>query len=53
MTAALLIIGAGLLLAGRVFVYLNLETPYQTRIPLLTLPLGFVAVLLGLGRLIA
>jgi hypothetical protein len=52
-TAALLIGGIACLLIGWLFVYLNLNSPIQTRIPLYTLPLGFVAVLLGLGRLIA
>jgi hypothetical protein len=53
MTAALLIVGAACLLVGSAFFWLNLNTPYQTRIPLYVFPTGAVAVLLGLGRLIA
>jgi hypothetical protein len=53
MTAALLIVGILCLLIGWLFFWLNCNSPIQTPIPLFTLPVGVVAVLLGLGRLIA
>jgi CDP-diglyceride synthetase len=53
MTAVLLIGGVVCVLVGAAFFWLNNNSPIQTRIPLYTLPIGFVAVLLGLGKLIA
>jgi hypothetical protein len=53
MTAALLIFGIICLLIGWLFFWLNNNSPIQTPFPAFLLPIGAVAVLLGLGRLLA
>jgi hypothetical protein len=52
MTALLLTLGIACLLIGAAFFWLNLNSPIQTRIPAFTLPVGAVALLLWLGRIL-
>ena len=53
MGATLIIAGVVLLLIGGAFFWLNLNTPIQTRIPAVALPLGVALVMFALGRLSA
>lgn len=46
---ALVVIGIVALLIGAAFFWLNNNTPVQTRIPALTLPLGAALLLISLG----
>jgi hypothetical protein len=52
MTLALVIAGIVFLLIGWVFFWFNLNSPLQTRIPAFALPIGIVALLLALGRVL-
>ena len=53
MTLALFIIGSVCLLIGALFFWLNNNSPVQTCLPVLFLPVGAAALLIGLGRLLA
>lgn len=46
------ILGSILLIVGGVFVWLNNNSPVQTRIPLFTLPIGAVLFIVGLTRVL-
>jgi hypothetical protein len=44
--------GIVLLLIGGVFFWLNNNSPIQTRIPAVTLPIGAVLAIIGLARVL-
>jgi hypothetical protein len=46
------IVGTICLAIGAVFYWLNTNSPIQTSIPAFMFPIGAVAVLIGLGRLL-
>ena len=47
-----LLIGILLLIVGKIYYWLNLNSPFQTRIPLYTLPTGAVLLIVGLARVL-
>jgi hypothetical protein len=52
MVSALIVCGVVCLLIGGGFYWLNTNTPVQTCIPVITIPLGLVCLVLALGGLV-